>query len=37
MTRAARPMTALKYLQAYPAQLQDQVRRLIAEGDSGII
>ena len=24
-------MTALKYLQAYPAQLQDQVRQLIAE------
>lgn len=24
-------MTALKYLQAYPAPLQDQVRRLIAE------
>jgi len=25
-------MTVLKYLQAYPAQLQDQVRQLIAEG-----
>ncbi|VVM51469.1 UTP pyrophosphatase [Pseudomonas fluorescens] len=25
-------MTALKYLQAYPVELQDQVRRLIAEG-----
>lgn len=30
---AVRPiMTALKYLQAYPVELQDQVRRLIAEG-----
>ncbi|UVK93337.1 M48 family metallopeptidase [Pseudomonas atacamensis] len=28
-------MTVLKYLQAYPAQLQDQVRQLIAEGRLG--
>ena len=28
-------MTALKYLQAYPAQLQDQVRQLIAEDRLG--
>lgn len=28
-------MTVLKYLQAYPAQLQDQVRQLIAEGCLG--
>ena len=28
-------MTALKYLQAYPAHLQDQVRQLIAEGRLG--
>lgn len=28
-------MTALKYLQAYPAALQDQVRRLISEGRLG--
>jgi hypothetical protein len=28
-------MTALKYLQAYPAQLQDQVCQLIAEGRLG--
>ena len=25
-------MTVLKYLQAYPERLQDQVRQLIAEG-----
>lgn len=29
------PMTALKYLQAYPAALQDQVRQLISEGRLG--
>lgn len=28
-------MTALKYLQAYPERLQDQVRQLIAEGRLG--
>ena len=28
-------MTALKYLQAYPATLQDQVRQLITEGRLG--
>ncbi|MGH8333823.1 MAG: metal-dependent hydrolase, partial [Pseudomonas sp.] len=28
-------MTALKYLQAYPAALQDQVRQLIADGRLG--
>ena len=28
-------MTVLKYLQAYPAQLQDQVRQLIADGRLG--
>ena len=28
-------MIVLKYLQAYPAQLQDQVRQLIAEGRLG--
>jgi len=28
-------MTALKYLQAYPERLQDQVRQLIAEGGLG--
>ncbi|WP_323165060.1 M48 family metallopeptidase [Pseudomonas atacamensis] len=28
-------MAVLKYLQAYPAQLQDQVRQLIAEGRLG--
>lgn len=28
-------MTALKYLQAYPAALQDQVRQLITEGRLG--
>ena len=28
-------MTALKFLQAYPAALQDQVRRLITEGRLG--
>jgi len=28
-------MTVLKYLQAYPAQLQDQVRRLFGEGGLG--
>jgi predicted metal-dependent hydrolase len=28
-------MTALKYLQAYPATLQDQVRQLIADGRLG--
>ncbi|MHC8323522.1 M48 metallopeptidase family protein [Pseudomonas sp. GB2N2] len=28
-------MTALKYLQAYPVDLQDQVRRLITEGRLG--
>ena len=28
-------MTTLKYLQAYPVQLQDQVRQLIAEGRLG--
>lgn len=28
-------MTVLKYIQAYPAQLQDQVRQLIAEGRLG--
>ncbi|WP_375122801.1 YgjP-like metallopeptidase domain-containing protein [Pseudomonas sp. LW8] len=28
-------MTVLKYLQAYPAQLQNQVRQLIAEGRLG--
>lgn len=28
-------MTVLKYLQAYPPQLQDQVRQLIAEGRLG--
>ena len=29
------PMTALKYLQAYPVELQDQVRWLITEGRLG--
>ena len=29
------PMTALKYLQAYPVELQDQVRGLITEGRLG--
>ena len=32
MTDTVRPMTALKYLQAYPATLQDQVRQLIDQG-----
>ena len=33
--RVAAPMTALKYLQAYPAALQDQVRQLIADDRLG--
>ena len=35
MMCVAAAMTALKYLQAYPASLQDQVRQLIAEGRLG--
>ena len=35
MTDTVRPMTALKYLQAYPATLQDQVRQLIDQGRLG--
>jgi len=35
VTDTVRPMTALKYLQAYPATLQDQVRQLIDQGRLG--
>ena len=34
-TRRAGPMTALKYLQAYPQTLQDQVRQLIERDQLG--